>query len=234
MRGGNRVFGVSRGLVVVEPDGRHVVSAGRVPVQTGDDVARVFVGEDGHVAGRNRRRGRACGDDGDDVVACAYGGVGGHLGRHDAALRDREGLGASNVDGPRAGRYPVIPDRHVFFDGDLSVVGVASVHVDDVLDGVRTGGDTLVMGIWCRVGHGRERRAGARVEGAGRDTCGGLTVMDARVPVRSSHGNPVAGSVPATHAVIQGGHPGRRKRGDTGRGLCRRRVQVLAHPLPGQ
>ena len=62
-----------------------------------------------------------------------------------------------------------------------------------------------------------------------------LVVMDTSVPVRSPHGDPVAGSVPTTEDVVPGArHPGRRKRGDTGRGLCRRRVQVLAHPLPGQ
>ena len=257
---------MSRGLVVVEPDGRHVVSAGRVPVQTGNDVARVFVGEDGYVAGRNRRRGRAGGDDGDDVVACAYGGVGGQLGRHDAALRvageldgllgrdtgrihgfhdgvelirghsrhalqvgghvlrarlpDGEGLGTSNVDGPRAGRRAILPHGHVFLDGDLSVVGVASAHVDDVLDGVGAGSDALVVGVGCRVGHGRERGLCSRVEGTGRNTCGGLAVMDARVPVRSPNRNPVAGSVPTTHAVVEGGyHPGHSERGDTGGGL---------------
>ena len=270
-----------RGLVVVEPDGRHVVSAGRVPVQTGDDVARVFVGEDGYVAGRNRRRGRASGDDGDDVIACAHGGVGGQLSRHDAALRmagkldgllgrdtgrvhgfhdrvelirghsrhalqvsghvlrarlpDGKRLGASDVDGPRASRRAILPHGHVFLNGDLSVIGIASVHVDDVLDGVGAGGNTLVVGVGCRVGHGRERGLGACVKGAGRDTGGCLVVMDTSIPVRSPHGDPVADSVAEAEVnEPQVRKEGRGERGHPGRGLRGRRVQILADSQPGQ
>ena len=123
----------------------------------------------------------------------------------------------------------------MFLNGDLSVVGVASVHVDDVLDGVGAGSNTLIVGVGCRVGHGRERGLGACVEGPGRNTCGGLAVMDTSVPVRSPHGDPVAGSMPRTLAVIQGGrHPGRGERRHPGRRLRGRRVQILADSQPGQ
>lgn len=60
---------------------------------------------------------------------------------------------------------PVLPHRHVFLDGDFSVVGVTPVHVGDVLDGIRAGRDAFVVGVGCGLGHGRERGSGARVEG---------------------------------------------------------------------
>ena len=89
--------------------------------------------------------------------------VGGHI--LGPRFSNPEGLGASDVDGPRPRRRPVLPHRDVFLDGDFSVVGVSPVHVGDVLDGIRAGGDAFVVGVGGGLGHGRERGSGARVEG---------------------------------------------------------------------
>ncbi len=174
--------GVARGLVVVEHDGRDVLSVRGVPVEAWDDISGVLIGENGDVGRCDGGCRGVGGDDGDDVVVLAYGRVGGQLGGHDAALgvpgeldglarRDSgvfhrlldgvelvgvhaadalevgehvlrsirahcEGLRAADINGPRARLRPVLPRRDVFLDSDLAVVGVAAVHVDDVLDEV--------------------------------------------------------------------------------------------------
>jgi len=67
-------------------------------------------------------------------------------------------------------------------------------------------------------GGGRGRGRCPRVEGTGRNTCGGLAVMDVRIPVRASHDDPAADSVaPVEVNEPQVREEGRSERGHPGR-----------------
>ena len=102
----------------------------------------------------------------------------------------------------------------MFFDGDLAVICVSSVHLRDVFDGVGAGGDACVMGIGGRCGHCLERGPGARVEGArgheGAESIG----ANAGIAVRASHDDPAADSV----AAVEVNEPQVRKEGRGNRG----------------
>ena len=129
-------------------------------------------------------------------------------------MPDGEGLRAPDVDGPRARRYPVVPDRHVFFDRYFAVVGISSVHLRDVFDGVSAGGNACVMGVGGSCGHCLERGSGARVEGT-RGHQGAESVgADAGIAVRALHDDPAADSV----APVEVNEPQVRKEGRSERG----------------
>ena len=138
------------------------------------------------------------------------------VGRHvlGSRLPDGEGLRAPDVDGPRARRYPVVPDRHVFFDRDFAVVGVSSVHLRDVFDGVGAGGDACVVGVGGSCGHGRKRGSGARVEGTRGHEGAESVVANAGLAVRALHDDPAADSV----AQVEVNEPQVRKEGRGDRG----------------